>query len=528
MLRRAHIAVAFAVGMVAICVPILASIYFAWYQSLNAQKSLGLTYAHDIMRRAEKTANQFAYGKARLVQSKFPPCSPQEVDLFRQIALSSSYIQAAGRVSGETLICSSLGAASTVPLGKPNLVSARGVQEYFNVKLFPQQWTPVDVFVSDGFAIVVDPELPLDIPTEGPDVKIALFASSAPKSGPIASLGGRFDPNWFQGGAPGSESSFLDRGYLVSRVHSANWDLSAATAIPEHYIFERVRHFALIFAPIGLLCGILLGAVADYIALHRSSFPTMVRRAVRNKEFYVEYQPIVELGSRRIVGAEALVRWKTPLATIPPDHFIPLAEERGLMHLITRQVLASVASDLPRILALDPAFEVAINMSSSDLKSGRTLEYLDRLLDAAGAQPRNIGIEATERAFLYDRETTELIGALRLMGFRVAIDDFGTGYSSLACLQSLSLDTLKIDKAFVDTIDTDGVTSQVIHHIIEMAHSLGLELVAEGVQTEPQAQFLYHRGVRYAQGWLFGKPLPIAGLLDQIERRSSVSAFTSV
>jgi sensor c-di-GMP phosphodiesterase-like protein len=243
----------------------------------------------------------------------------------------------------------------------------------------------------------------------------------------------------------------------------------------------------------------------------------MVRRAIRQRDFYVEYQPIVELESRRVIGAEALVRWKSAQGKIQPDHFIPLAEDRGLIHLITGQVLAIITEDLPRILEIDPNFEVAINMSAGDLRSGFTLERLDLLLDAAGAQPRNIGIEATERAFLHDPETAELIGTLRRKGFRVAIDDFGTGYSSLACLQSLSLDTLKIDKAFVETIDTNGATSQVVLHIIEMARSLHLEMVAEGVESEAQAQFLLRRGVRYAQGWLFSRPVPIESLLQKVQ-----------
>ncbi len=514
--HRPRIAFALAVGLAAICAPILASIYLAWHQSLAAQKSLSLAYAHDSLRRVEEAANQFAVAKSRIDAAKFTPCSPNDIDLLRQIELGSNYIQAAGRTSGNTLLCTSQGVTAPVSLGQPSLISSHGVAEYFNVKLSPQQWHPLDVFAAAGVAIVVDPYLPIDIPTEGPDVELTVFVPSAPSRDRITVLGSNFPSAWFEPIAPGSESSLLDHGYLVSRVRSAKWDLAVVSAVPEHYAFQQVRHFSLIFAPFGVLCGVLLAWAVNYVCQLSTSFPAILRRALRRKEFYVEYQPIVDLDSRRIIGAEALIRWKSPLANIPPDHFIPLAEDRGLIHLLTSQVLEIVTHDLPQLLAIDPNFEIAINMSPGDLRSGRTLTQLDQLLQATGAMPHNISIEATERAFLHDSQTAQLIATLRTKGFRVAIDDFGTGYSSLSCLQSLSLDTLKIDKAFVETINTDGATSQVVVHIIEMARSLHLQTIAEGVETEAQAEFLRRRGVRYAQGWLFGKSMPIASLLKKI------------
>ncbi len=510
-------AIALAVALAAIFAPILASIYLAWHQSLAAEKSLSLIYAHDVLRRVEETASQFAIAKGRVSHAKFPPCSPNDIELLRQITLGSSYIHAAGRTSGDTLLCNSLGVSTPVSLGKPSLISSRGVSEYFQVKLSPQQWHPLDVFSADGFAIIIDPSLPIDVVTEGPDVELSIYVPSAPNLDRITMIGRTFEPRWFDPGAKGSQSTFLDHGYLVSRVRSANWDLAVVSATPEHYVFQRVRRFALLFTPVGVLCGLLLAWTVNYVALLRSSFNAMIRRAVRQKDFYVEYQPIVELDSRRVIGAEALVRWKSAQGNVQPDHFIPLAEDRGLIHLITGEVLEIISRDLPRILKIDPNFEVAINMSAGDLRSGRTLEQLDQLLRATAAQPHNIGLEATERAFLHDAETASLIGTLRAKGFRVAIDDFGTGYSSLACLQSLSLDTLKIDRAFVETIDTNGATSQVVLHIIEMARSLNLEMVAEGVETEEQAQFLLRRGVRYAQGWLFGRPVAIDAFLEKVQ-----------
>jgi sensor c-di-GMP phosphodiesterase-like protein len=159
-------------------------------------------------------------------------------------------------------------------------------------------------------------------------------------------------------------------------------------------------------------------------------------------------------------------------------------------------------------------------MSAEDLTDKRTIDALDKLLRVSHARPKNIELEATERAFLQGPETAELLDTVRAKGFSVAIDDFGTGYSSLSCLQTLSLDTLKIDKAFVETIGTDGATSQVVLHIMEMAHSLHLEMVAEGVETEPQAIYLTKHGVRYAQGWLFGRPMDINQLCQKIRTQA--------
>jgi sensor c-di-GMP phosphodiesterase-like protein len=525
---RPRIAVVFVIGLVAVCAPTLASIYLAWYQSLVAQKALGLAYAHDALGRAESTASQFSAARQQLEQAGNAPCSPQEIDLLRQIDLGSSFIQAVGRISGDTLLCTSLGVTQPVDLGKPNLISAKGVAEYFNVKLSAGQSVPLEVFAAGDFAIIVNPHQTVSVPTEGGDIEVAVFVPSSPHHDRLATRGTQFQPQWFQLASPGAQSSFLDHGFYVTSVCSVKSDLAAVVAIPQHYIQQRVRHFALLFTPIGLLCGIVLGWAANYIALLRISFSAQIRRGIRNKEFFVEYQPIVELHSRRIIGAEALVRWGTGAGIVPPNEFIPLAEGHNLIHLITDAVLEIVRRDLPRLLKFDPNFEVALNLSAGDLRSGRTLEQLDRLLKATGAQPRNVAIEATERAFLHGPETAELIGALRCQGFRVAIDDFGTGYSSLACLQSLSLDTLKIDKAFVDTINTSGAAGHVVLHIIEMAHSLHLEMVAEGVETEAQASFLARRGVRYAQGWFFGKPMPVGRLVAAVKHAAAKPALTLV
>jgi sensor c-di-GMP phosphodiesterase-like protein len=434
----------------------------------------------------------------------------------RQVDLGFSYMKAVGRVTHDTLLCTSQGVMNPVFLGKPDLVTGEGVSEYFNKNLVGQPSHPLNVVAVGGFAMIVDPDLAFDVSTEAPDVELAVFVPSAANHDLVAAQGQNFLSGWFDPIDQGSQSTILDDGYVVSRVRSAQWDLAVVVATPQSYIYRRIGHFAVFFIPLGVLCGAIFSLMVSLLARRHSSFPTMLRRALKDDSLYVLYQPVVELATRRIIGAEALVRWKSRFADMRPDYFIPQAEQCGMIQLITKQVLAMVARDLPQFLEIDPKFCVAVNFSAADLCDHRTIDIMDQFLRVSRARPENVEIEATERAFLQGPQSAELIDALRAKGFTVAIDDFGTGYSSLSCLQSLSIDTLKIDRAFVETINTDGVTSQVVLHIIEMAHSLHLKMVAEGVETEPQAQYLVKRGVRYAQGWHFGRPMEIGPLCEMI------------
>ncbi len=515
--NKPRVGITLFIALAAFLAPILASAYLAWWESYATEKALSLANAQDVLRRMEETSSQFKEGAKKLAQANLPPCSPQEIKLMRQVDLGSSTMKAVGRVTHDTLLCTSQGVANPVYLGKPDLVSAQGVSEYFNKNLGSQPSHPLNVFAGGGFAMIFDPNLAIDVSTESPDVELAVFVPSAAKRDRIAAQGQDFPSGWFDAMDQGAQSTILNDGYMVSRVSSAQWDLAIVAATPQSCIYQRIGHFAIYLIPTGILCGAILFLMVSLMGRMHSSFPTMLRRALKDKSLYVLYQPVVELATRRVVGAEALVRWRSRYADMRPDYFIPQAEQCDMIKLITEQVLGMVARDMPQFLRLDPDFRVAVNFSAADLNDKRTIDAMNHFLEVSGARPQNLELEATERAFLAGPETAEVLDALRARGFSVAIDDFGTGYSSLACLQSLSLDTLKIDRAFVETINTDSATGQVVLHIIEMAHSLHLEMVAEGVETEPQAQYLVKRGVRYAQGWHFGRPMEISRLCEQIQ-----------
>lgn len=496
--------------------PVLASAYLAWRECNDTEKALSLNYAQSVLRRMEETSGQLKAGARARARVNLSPCSPEDIRLMQEIDLASSTVKAVGRVVDNTLLCTSQGAANPISLGHPDLVTKQGVSIYFNKDLGGQPPHPLNVLAIDGFAAIIDPNLTLDVFNERSKVEAAVFVPSSPNRLRVAAVGQYFPSNWLRPIGKGTQSTFQSGGYLVSLVRSPMWDLAVVTATPQSYIVRRFDQLAILFLPIGILCGAMLALLVSMLYRVQSPFPVMLRHALKDGSLYVVYQPIVELATRRVIGAEALARWRSRSADLRPDYFIPQAERYDMIQLITKQVLAIVERDLPQFLSMDPNFCVAVNFSAADLCDKRTPAAMDEFLRVSGARSENIEIEATERAFLQGPETSEVIDALRAKGFSVAIDDFGTGYSSLSCLQSLSLDTLKIDRSFVDTINTDGATSQVVLHIIDMAHSLDLEIVAEGVETEPQAHYLMKRGVQYAQGWHFGRPMDPGLLCEQI------------
>jgi EAL domain-containing protein (putative c-di-GMP-specific phosphodiesterase class I) len=235
-----------------------------------------------------------------------------------------------------------------------------------------------------------------------------------------------------------------------------------------------------------------------------------LQRAFERDELRLHYQPKYSLKTGQIGGVEALVRWDSPdRGLVFPSDFIPLAEETNLILQLGDWVLNRVCADYRAWQRLLPSpCRVSVNLSLRQLQQRRFLDRVRETFRAHGVSPTSIELEITETTLMEDPvRTVRILDALYGMGLHLAIDDFGTGYSSLSALQQFPISTLKIDQSFVRDVAIDKDNAAIVDAIIQMAHSLQLEVVAEGVESAEQLEFLRKHGCDYAQGHLFGDPV---------------------
>jgi diguanylate cyclase (GGDEF)-like protein len=276
----------------------------------------------------------------------------------------------------------------------------------------------------------------------------------------------------------------------------------------------------------GGYCYRFYSAGMEAVALKRLSLESDLRRALERGEIVLHYQPQVELATGRVTGAEALVRWRHPLSgLIPPAEFIPLAEATGLILPIGEWVLRTATRQSRdwQESGLAPQ-RVAVNLSPRQFQQPGLVEVVRSSLSDVGLDPDRLELEVTEGSVVSNRETAvAALGELRAMGVSVAIDDFGTGYSSLSYLKHLPADTLKIDRSFIRDVAADPKDEAIVGAVVRLGHSLGLSVTGEGVEDEGQSRLLGALGCDFAQGYLYGRPVP-ANAFEKLLRERAEAA----
>lgn len=260
-----------------------------------------------------------------------------------------------------------------------------------------------------------------------------------------------------------------------------------------------------------LVLSLMIGVLAYYMQMLRQSPERALIRGIKRNEFFVEYQPVYHTATTSIAGLEALIRWRHPTeGAIPPDLFIPYAESEGLIVALTRHLFNMIVADIPQLVqALPKGAKLGINLAPSHLNAPSFHSDITDLLAKLPKDHFTLVFEITERGMVEEQNAIEEFDWLHRQGVEIAVDDFGTGHSALIYLQRFTLDYLKIDRGFVNSIGQDTVTAPVLDAVITLAKKLKMLTVAEGVETAEQVSFLQEHDVSFMQGYYFSKPLGI-------------------
>ena len=430
-------------------------------------------------------------------------CSDAEIAYFRTLIFQSKYLKDAGRMRGGKIDCSAaMGRLGRpIPVSAPDFIGKNGIRVYSNLSApSADNLRRVGIQQGDSYALY-SPRVLSDVGPPFVHFTMTQLEADIRRSG---RLGGE---------SPQVQISILTRNGLA-RVNGSLYATHCSThfyncvtayiSTPEALQASRGELKANIV--LGGLTGALFGIVLSIFYRRNLNMEQQLRRAIRNDKLRVEYQQIVSLASGRIVGAEALARWTDEEGfAVGPDVFVKIAEEQGFVGSITRLVVRHVLRDFAATLRAHPDFRVSINVTAADLFDSRFLPMLARALKRAGVAAQSVAIEITESSTARHEVTIAAILRLRQRGHSVHIDDFGTGYSSLSYLHELSVDAIKIDRSFTQSIGTEAVTATILPQILAMAGALHLQVIVEGIETRQQAEYFAALAQPIlGQGWLFG------------------------
>ncbi len=463
-------------------------------------------YAVDRMTGADQYPAEAVEVLSRMNTSPYPRCSEEELDSFRRLLLKAHYLKDIGRMSGGRLACSATIRRADLPDTefRPVLKGSDNSLIYTNIEpLRVDSMIPVVMRVGDSYA-AFDPYPRGESP---PTIQFTMTMRDGASMRSTYLLGSRFP---ISGNLLTKTSDGRDGSNLYATQCSDRYPPCMTACISIREALWEQRFEVGIWVAVGVLSGLCIGLPVMILYNRGKGIEKQLRRAIRRDGLHVVYQPLINLATSEVVGAEALVRWTDDDGLdISPQVFINIAEERGFANLITKFVVRRVLADFGRHLGEDVQFRINVNVAASDLADPEFLPMLDQALRYSNVSAENLAVEVTEGATVRHEAAIAAVCQLRSQGHTVYIDDFGTGYSSLAYLKDLSVDGIKIDKAFTQAIGTESVTVGILPQLLAMAEALRLSVVAEGIETELQAEYYRSTGLPLiAQGWLFGYPVP--------------------
>ncbi|QXI43293.1 EAL domain-containing protein [Pseudomonas wayambapalatensis] len=469
------------------------------------------------LERLEQVFGQLREGVDQLQTLPIRGCDPAMLSALRQVGLSYRFVYEAAYVDGD-IACSSQGAEQVMrPMRAPD-IQGPTYSYWLNTTTEPNENLAALMLGRGHFLVSTSRGHLTDVVDLPPGGSLLVVLDRGSRAIPVLGPPQPWPPapDW----PPPSRKALIELSdRLVYRMPTKSPDYQLVLIAPRASLPLKLNGMLWLLFPGSLLLACCIGWLVLQLILQRRSMSSELQQALRRGELQVLYQPIFELDSRRCVGAEALVRWRRPDGSLTsPELFIPLAENTGQIRQITDFVLQRVLEQLGQLLRANRHLYISVNLAACDVMVPRIGRVAARLLAHHRVSATQIAFEVTERGLIDVVVARDNLQALRSVGHQVLIDDFGTGYCSLAYLQTLPVDCLKIDKAFIDALGHDAASSGVAPHIIRMAHDLHLRVIAEGIECEDQAVLLNSEGVNYGQGWLFAHPLNARQFAELITR----------
>ncbi len=463
---------------------------------------------------------------ANLNASPYPFCSEAEIAYFRKLLFQSRYLRDVGRMRDGIMECSATMSRAELPREqmKPDWSQPDGTQVFNNLPPFRIGNLRSFLLQQGGSYVVYDPHL---LQMQGAASSHVFFTATIPSLQQNRQIGNASTQARTKIFTENGRTWLGDKLY-VTRCSAHYFRCTSAYISTVEALRNDRIHPALgtgLGGSIGALCGLFF----SFLYRRNRSMDHQLRRAISRDKVRLVYQPIVDLASKRVIGAEALARWTDEEGfAVSPDVFVHMAQEYGFVGELTRLVVRHALRDFAETFRERPDFRLSINVTADDLDDPAFLPMLEQALNEARVPSQNLAIEITESSTARHQAARDAILRLRQRGHSVQVDDFGTGYSSLSYLHDLFIDTIKIDRSFTQAIGTQAVTVGILPQILAMAATLHLDVIVEGVETSQQASYFAgtERSI-LAQGWLFGRPVPTADfhkLLDADAKKDAVSA----
>ncbi|MEO3991799.1 EAL domain-containing protein [Pseudocitrobacter cyperus] len=474
-----------------------------WFQVIGAELEQTSLVARKTVQKIDTLLNTSRQAAAKAHPLLSQPCTTQTRTELERLVVSVPHIRIINLYKDKTLFCSSYDDASAINMN----YAAHIAQELTLID---------DKSISPGDKVIV-------LQTAYPEGMITSSFSSQWLTGVLELLSNQRPLTLHIGDTVMQQNAKMvphdNAGHVIVQSDKFPYsvDYPAWKTVPVSLYLQQGWLSLLLTLCLALIVGVVLWRHI----LHRPTLYENLERAISEGEIVPWYQPVIHSGSGKFYGVEVLARWVTPSGEIiSPDSFIPLAEESGLIVPLTRKLMALAGDELPSLLEARPQpFHVSFNFTASHIQTPTFIDECRAFLERFPENSIRLTAEITEREpFEKVSELKETLRFLESRSVTIALDDFGTGYSNLNLLTGLPVGLIKIDKLFVNGIASTTDSTKLIDCVIDMAKSLGMKIIVEGVETEYQVAYLTHKQVDYFQGYYFSKPLPVSELATVVKK----------